>query len=154
MSSHRLRSLERNLDSLFHDVSLLDDGDINKAHLSRYLCVRTSGFLESVTKYLITNLCDGTSPQTIQNYVQKRAKYITNLGFVKMTKLLSEFNGDWSTEFINRVSDQQKASMNLVVSNRNNIAHGNNDSISFREMKQYYSDIKEVIQILKDIIKK
>jgi|ERR1700741_1260359 len=154
MSVHRLKNLEKSLDSLFNEVSLLDDGDINKAHLSRYLCVRTSGFLESVTRYLIANLCDGTSPQTIQNYVQKRAKYITNLEFSKMTKLLAEFNGDWSIEFVKRISEQQKTSMNSVVSNRNNIAHGNPDSISFLDMKQYYIDVKEIAALLKDIIKK
>ena len=94
MSAHRLRNLEANLDNLFRDVSLLEDGDINKAHLSRYLCVRTCGYLESVTRNLIANLCDGTSPQSVKNYVQKRSKYITNLGFSKTIKLLAEFDNN------------------------------------------------------------
>lgn len=154
MSSYRLQSHEMSLDNLFREISLLDDGDINKAHLTRYLCIRTSGFLEVVTRYLISNLCDGSSPQTIQNYVQKRAKYITNLSVVKMTELLSEFHPDWGVQFADRLSDQQKAAMNSVVANRNSISHGNQDNTSFREMKQYYSDIKEITIILKSIIKK
>lgn len=154
MSFHRLQSHESSLDSLFQEVSLLDDGDVNKAHLTRYLCVRTSGLLEVVIRYLIANLCDGTSPQMIQNYVQQRARYITNLNFSKMIILLSEFNETWGKEFASQISDQQKASMNSVVANRNNISHGNQDNTSFRDMKRYYSDVKEVIIILKGIVKK
>lgn len=154
MSFHRLQSHENSLDCLFREVSILDDSDVNKAHLTRYLCVRTSGFLEVVTRYLIADLCDGTSPQTINNYVQRRSKYITNLSFSKIIDLLSEFSPDWATEFSNRISDQQKASLNSVVANRNSISHGNQDNTSFREMCQYFSDIKEVVAILKTIVKK
>jgi len=154
MSIKRLEILEKNLENLYSEVSLLNEGDINKAHLSRYLCVRTSGYLESVIRHLIVNFCDGTSPQQIENYLTTRTKYITNLEYSKIIKLLSEFSLDWKTEFENRVTDEQRSSLNSVVSNRNNIAHGNSDSITYRNMKDYYVDIKEVTQILKDIIKK
>jgi hypothetical protein len=150
----RLKSLEKSLDRLFNEVSLLQDEDINKAHLSRYLCVRTSGYMESVTRILIAKLCDGTSPKSIQNYVQKRSKYITNLGYKKMSNLLAEFDQAWAENFSARITEQQKSSMNSVVSNRNNIAHGNSDSISFNLMKQYYIDVKEVANLLEEIIKK
>lgn len=154
MSFHRLKSYEKNLDSLFNEVSLLDQGDVVKAHLTRYLCIRTSGFLEVVTRYLIANLCDGTSPRTVQNYVQNKVKYITNLNYSKMKDLLAEFNTEWCDEFVKRVSDKQKAALNSVVANRNNIAHGNQDNTSFNDMKEYYTDIKEITILLKEIIRK
>ncbi|SOD15137.1 HEPN domain-containing protein [Pedobacter xixiisoli] len=154
MSFHRLNSYEISLDRLFQEISSLDDDDINKAHLTRYLCVRTSGFLEVVIRNLISNLSDGTSPQPIQSYVQSKTKYITNLSYVKMRDLLAEFDANWCETFVDKISDQQKAALNSVVANRNNISHGNPDNTSFRDMKQYYSDIKEVVKILKGIIKK
>lgn len=154
MSLHQLRNQERNLDLLFQEVSLLDDGDVNKAHLTRYLCVRTSGFLEVVIRYLIADLCDGSSPKSVKNYVQNKSKYITNLSYKKMYDLLSEFNSEWATTFSNQISDQQKMSMNSVIANRNNISHGNQDNTSFRDMYKYYIDIKEVVSILKSIIGK
>lgn len=154
MSLIRLRTLEKNLDNLFSEVSLLSEGDIYKAHLSRYLCVRTSGYLESVMRNLIANYCDGTSPQQIQSYILKKTKYITNLEYRKIVKILGEFSHEWMNDFENRINDQQRSSLNSVVSNRNNIAHGNSDSITYRDMKNYYLDIKEVAVLLKDIIKK
>lgn len=154
MADYRINLLERNLDKLFIEVSKLDEGDINKAHLSRYLCVRTSGYLESVIRNLIVNYCDGTSPREIENYLTTRTKYITNLEYRKILSLLAEFSTDWKDTFELKVNDEQRSSLNSVVSNRNSIAHGNTDSITFRNMKEYYSHVKEVADILKEIIKK
>jgi hypothetical protein len=154
MSLHKLKSFEKQLDNLFAQVSTIDEGEETKAHLSRYLCVRTSGYIENVTRVLISNFCDGTSPQPISNYIVKRTKYITNLDFKRIKILLSEFNTDWGIEFEGSITDQQKSSINSVVSNRNSIAHGNNDSITFRDMSQYYNDTKEVCELLKNIIRK
>jgi len=154
MSLKRLEILEKNLENLYSEVSLLNEGDINKAHLSRYLCVRTSGYIESVLRHLIVNFCDGTSPQQIGNYLTNRTKYITNLEYKKIASLLGEFSSDWRSEFESRITDEQRSSLNSVVSNRNNIAHGNSDSITYRNMKDYYLDIKEVTRILKEIIRK
>ena len=154
MSFYKLKIYERQLDNLFSEVSQIEDGEINKAHLSRYLCVRTSGYLENVVRILIANLCDGSSPQPIKNYIDKRTKYITNLDFKRLKNLLSEFNPEWSYEFDEKISDQQRSSMNSVISNRNNIAHGNQDSITYLDMAKYYEDIKAVCKVLIDIIKK
>jgi hypothetical protein len=154
MADYRLNLLERNLDNLFSEVSSLVEDDINKAHLSRYLCVRTSGYLESVIRNLIVNYCEGTSPKEIETYISKRSKYITNLEYKKILTLLDEFSTEWRVAFENSINEEQKASINSVVSNRNNIAHGNTDSITFRNMKEYYSHVKEVAELLKKIIKK
>lgn len=154
MSAHRIRLQERNLDVLFTEVSTLSEGEIIKAHLARYLCVRTSGYLENVVKALISNYCDGTSPRPIQSFILSKTKNTTNLNYTKILRLLAEFSPEWKDKFESKLSDQQKSSLNSVVSNRNNIAHGNPDSITFNGIKKYYEDIKDVISILKSIIKK
>ncbi len=154
MGLYKLKIYERQLDNLFAEVSHVQEGEINKAHLTRYLCVRTSGYLENVTRILIANFCDGTSPQPINNYIVKRTKYMSNLDYKRLKGLLSEFDLRWSSDFENKITDQQKSSLNSVISNRNNIAHGNQDSITYRDMVNYYRDIKDVCNILVDIIKK
>lgn len=154
MSFYKIGIYERQLDSLYNEVSQIQEGEINKAHLTRYLCVRTSGYLENVVRILIAHFCDGTSPQPVNNYIVKRTKYITNLDYKRLNGLLSEFDSSWSSEFEQRVTDQQKSSLNSVISNRNNISHGNQDSITYRDMVNYYRDVKDVCQILINIIRK
>lgn len=154
MGFYKLKIYEKQLDSLFKEVSLIQEGEINKAHLTRYLCVRTSGYLENVVRILIAHFCDGTSPKPINNYIIKRTKYLTNLDYKKLKSLLGEFDPDWSLEFDKKITEQQKSSINSVISNRNNIAHGNQDSITYRDMTSYYKDVKDVCKILIEIIKK
>lgn len=149
----KLEQQERKLDNLFELVKKIEDEE-EKAYLSKFLCVRTSGYIESSIRNLINEFTDKSTPKPIQSYVNKETKYITNLRFDKLCVLLSMFDTNWKRKFEKEISDEQKSAINSIVSNRNNIAHGENDTISFLAMKDYYKCSKEVVNILKNIIKK
>ena len=149
----KLKQQEKKLDSLFELVNNVTNEE-QKAYLAKFLCVRTSGYIESAIRNLINEFADKTTPKPIQSYVNKEVKYITNLKFDKLSNLLNSFDEDWKIEFEDKVNDAQKSAINSIVSNRNNIAHGENDSITYGSMKDYYTHCKEVVEILKSIIKK
>ena len=149
----KLDQQEKKLDSLFETVQNVEDEE-QRALLSKFLCVRASGFVESSVRNLVSEFTNGTSPAQIQSYVNKEIKYVTNLKFSKLVEVLNDFDPNWAAQFQASVSDEQKAALNAVVSNRNNIAHGENDTISYLQMVAYYQGIKEVVRILKGIIKK
>jgi len=72
----------------------------------------------------------------------------------KMQKILTKFSEDWCNNFNSKVSEQQLQSLNSIISNRNSIAHGQQDNISYKVIGQYYTDLKEIVKALKDTIKK
>lgn len=149
----RLRFQERKLDDLFISVSKIEDDEI-KSYMSKLLCVRTSGFIESSLKNLINEYLCGSVPKPVEFYVNSKMKAVANLRFEKLLDTLNAFNESWKFEFLNKVTDEQKAALNSLISNRNNIAHGENDAISFEVMKRYYLNAKEVVWLLEKIIKK
>ncbi len=149
----KLEQQEKKLNSLFETVQNVEDEE-QQALLAKFLCVRASGFVESSVRNLVSEFTDGTSPAQIQSYVNKEIRYVTNLRFSKLAELLNDFDNNWSDQFKVRVNDEQRAALNAVVSNRNNIAHGENDAISYLQMVAYYQRIKEVVHIFKGIIKK
>lgn len=149
----KIESQERKLDTLLEQIKDTKDDEI-KAHLSKYFCIRVSGYLENVIKNLVAQYSEGSSPQAISTYVQNTMRNVTNLSEDNLTQLLKRFNSDWEVNFANQVSEQQLESLNSLISNRNSIAHGQQDNISFRYIGQYYNDIKQVVLILKGIIKK
>ena len=149
----RLDQEEKKLDNLFDVVRNVKDEE-QKALLSKLLCVRASGFVESSIRNLIAEFIDGTSPHQIQSYINKEIKYITNLRYSRLVEVLNGFDENWADQFASKINDEQKSALNTVVSNRNNIAHGEVDAISYTLMVEYYQRIKEVVFILKDIIKK
>lgn len=149
----KLEQQEKKLDKLFLTVQGISDEE-EKALLSKFLCVRASGFVESSIRNLVGEFTSGTSPKQIQSYVNKETKYITNLRYDKLLEILNSFDKNWKEAFETKINDEQKAALNTIVSNRNNIAHGENDAISYNLMVNYYQRIKEVVDILKQIIKK
>lgn len=149
----KLESQERKLDDLYQQISKVQDDEI-KAHMSKYFCVKMSGYLENTIKILVANYSEKSSPQAISTYVQNSLKTTTNLSEDKLINLLKKFNDDWAVSFAEKISEQQVESLNSIISNRNSIAHGQQDNISYQIISQYFSDIKQIIGILKEIIKK
>lgn len=87
--------------------------------------------------------------------MKAKFKTFTNIDYDKIHKLFETFSSDWtSTLEKTKITDDLKSSLNAIISNRSNIAHGNNDSITYRNMKNHYKNMKRIIEILDTIIKK
>jgi hypothetical protein len=144
---------ERKLDDLFRLFQSVQDEEL-KAYLAKFLCVRASGFIETSFKNLVNDYISGTCPKPIERYVSIKVKGITNLNYERLMITLRSLNIDWAAELEAKTTEEQRSALNSVISNRNNIAHGENDSISYELMKGYYKSIKEVVSHLKKIIRK
>lgn len=149
----QIENQERKLDELLKSIDTIKDDEL-KAHLSKYFCVRISGYLENVLKILVANYSEGSSPRAVSNYLQNDLKNVTNLSEERMQRVLTKFSEDWYTDFIGKVTEQQLQSLNSIISNRNSIAHGQQDNISYKVIGQYYTDLKGIVKILRNIIKK
>ncbi|QJD94367.1 hypothetical protein HH214_00010 [Mucilaginibacter robiniae] len=149
----RLDQQEKKLDELFNMVQAVSDEEI-KAYLSKFLCIRTSGLLENALKGLLLEFVHGSSPQQVENYIGKSIRSLTNLKDEKIEYCLKSFSDEWHAKFCAKISEEQRSALNSVVTNRNNIAHGEVDNLTFKMMEGYYFKVKEVIQLLKIIIKK
>ena len=141
------------LDSLFTLADTISDDEV-KGHFAKYLCIRTSGLVEVFFKTQIEDYAVGTSPKPIVSFVNHKFKTFTNINTKKINDLFEMFSLEWQQRFNDEMSEEQKSALNSVISNRNNIAHGNADSISLTNAKEYYLKVKEVLVILDGIISK
>lgn len=144
---------EKKIDDLFKEVSLVKDDEI-KSHLSKYLCIKVSGYFENVLKVLISDYVSKSCSKESANYIISNTKRITNLSDEKLTDFLKSFSEKWTDDYNYAITDQHRSSLNSLISNRNSIAHGQQDSISFKIIEQYYLDLKEIVIYLKIIIAK
>ncbi|MFN0050339.1 MAG: MAE_28990/MAE_18760 family HEPN-like nuclease [Cytophagales bacterium] len=149
----RITNQISSINSLFKTGENIKDEEI-QAHFAKYLCVKSSGLLENYIKSQVGDYVDTCSSRPVATHVKNKMKTFTNIDYDKLTKFLDSFNPDWTATFNRKMNDELKSSLNTLISNRNNIAHGNQDSISFGNMKTHYETIKEVIKILDEIIKK
>jgi len=151
--NYRINAQIRSLDSLFSIAERIDDEEI-KGHFSKYLCIKTSGLLENYFKSQIGDYVDASSSKPTANYIKSKFKTFTNIDYDKIHKLFDSFSSDWTNTLEIQITDELKSSLNAIISNRNNIAHGNNDSITFGNMKVHYQNMKKIIEILDTVIKK
>src|SRR4051812_44849593 len=115
----QLESQERKLDLLLATIQAQKDDEI-KSHLARYFCIRISGYLENVIKRLINSYCQGSAPQPIANFLERETKNLTNLSDEKLLKFLNKFSDNWESKVSLKLTDEQRSSLNSIISNRNN----------------------------------
>jgi hypothetical protein len=156
MALKRLEIQEKKLDQLFDEVSKYKEEDIIKSHLAKYLCIQASGYLENVIKELIEEYHNKTCTKQTSNYVNKKLESFTNIHDKKLTNFLKSFDTEWYNKFNLKLTDEQKESLNSIISQRHLIAHGNEQrsNLKFSSMIKYYQDLKEIVKLLRTIIKK
>ena len=149
----KVRQYIKELDDQFQLVKKTKDDEI-KSMLTQYLCIRVSGLLETFIKCRISDYALGRVPKEVKRFISGKFKDITNLRSEKLLNVLDSFSNDWFIDFNEHINDnaQQKTSLDSVVTNRHNIAHGQHQNISFKSMEQYYEDVKAVISKLELII--
>ncbi len=142
------------LDNQYEKVKLVEDDEI-KSMLTKFLCVRTSGLLENYIKARIGDYTQSRVPKEVNRYISQKFKDITNLKCNRLKDVLDSFSNKWSEEFHTYLEEheQQKNSIESLITNRHNIAHGQNAGMSFSNLEQYYADVKAVITKLETIIR-
>jgi hypothetical protein len=146
-----LHTISSRLDSIFEASRSITDEEI-KSHYSRYLCILTSGYLEESIKIIITGYVKDRTHPTISNYVNSSTSKLTNLNAEQIGKLLNSFNPEWKEKFENMLTDEEKDSVDSVVANRHLIAHGKNVGVSFVRVKNWYENIKKIVQKVLTIV--
>lgn len=146
------------LDSLFVHVSKVTD--INtQGEWAKYLCVLSSGYLENSLRILFTNYVSLHSNLKVQRFIEPDIGSLTNCKNGKIVKYLEQFNTAWSTDYLDEIDarsiipNQIKDSIDSLVQNRHDIAHGKNVGIGYIRVKQYHDIAHDVITIIDRIVR-
>lgn len=157
MNSHILSHRQR-IDTLFSKVASISN-PADQSEWSKYLCVLVSGFIEESLRVLLEEYTRTHSAPNIQNFVEKQIGNITNCKTSRILEVLSKFSQDWANNFSNQIqvrssiTDEIKNSIDSVIANRHDIAHGRNVGITYTRMSTYYKNIKKAVDILDAIIR-
>ncbi len=149
----KVNSYINKLDNLYKLAEKIDDDEI-RGHFAKYLCIRTSGLVEVYFKTQIEDYATGASPKPIVKFLNHKFKNFTNINSTKILNLFELFSSEWVEKFNEETYEEQRSALDSVISNRNNIAHGNSDNISLANAKEYYIKVKEILTILDGIITK
>lgn len=144
----------RELDSLKSKTENEEDVEV-KSYLVKLLCVRTAGLLEVFLKTRISEYSKGKVPNEINRFLTLKFKDITNLKSSRFEDVLTSFSVVWGDKFRGYLNDheQERTSLDSVIAQRHNIAHGQPSNIGSASMVQYYTDVKSIVLFLDTIIR-
>jgi hypothetical protein len=137
------------LDALFEKVKEIQDMEL-KSEWAKYLCVLVSGYLEVSIREIHVEYARRRADENVTNYVSKTLDGFLNPKMNKILELISMFNKQISDEIKLLTNGELAASVDSIVNNRHNIAHGRNTSLSYVNIKTYYDNVVKVVRLLKE----
>ena len=136
--------LESKISYLYNEASRLED-DRLKAELAKFICVLASGHLEIACRQILTNYTMARSHPNVARYVQRRLDKFLNPKVGKIINLIQDFDPDKSNQLQTFLDGRLGASIDSIVSNRNNIAHGRDVGIGLVTIKGYHDDARKAV---------
>ena len=141
-----VRRLRQSLDDLFARCNQTRDPEI-LGDLSKYACVRTCGFLERSILSLARSKCEHGAWGEGQAFALSWLERAPNPRAAEVLRLVRRFSPAWELELKSLLDiDERAQALNALVGIRNDIAHGRNQGISLRQVREY----KEVCVLIVD----
>jgi hypothetical protein len=140
--------LEKQLDQLVEAVKTPGDRSVDEqVWLTRFLVIRTCGYLEQVVHTTVTdhlwNTCGGTARSFALSWMNKsRNPSLDNL--YRIIGRLDDKMLDELETLLESDNGALKEQISSLVGRRNGIAHGLNDGLSSRKALEMVEDAKQV----------
>lgn len=149
MRNSRVHQSYQRLQHAFKLVDSLPAEPEVRSHYARYLCVLCSGFIEVAIRTIFVDYARRTAVTT-SDYVSRQLRGFRNPKSEEITQIIIAFDKTWSETFIREVDGAPSDSINSIVDNRNQIAHGENVGISYHTIKEYHDNAMKVIRLIDD----
>ncbi|CAI7974122.1 HEPN_RiboL-PSP domain-containing protein [Frankia sp. Hr75.2] len=146
----KVQRIKESLDELYlrADPRNISDPEL-AGDLSRYLCVRVSGFLEQAVVLILREYCSRNSWGSVQAFAHSWLDKAPNMNSQALVKLVRRFDPSWADDLIDFLADDERySSLNALVGIRNDIAHGRDQSLSRENVWNYLRVTEEIIEWL------
>lgn len=147
MNNFRVYQQQQRLHNAFKLAKNLPREPEVLSHYSRYLCVLSSGFIETSVRTIFADYARHTAVNT-SDYVVGQLERFQNPKAETIAQLVGSFEKSWESTFRAEIEGAPADSLNSIVDNRNKIAHGENVGISYHTIEGYLRNATKVIELI------
>lgn len=153
MTNMPIYQYKSKIDNLISESSKLPpEQEFLQAHLSRYICVLVSGYLEVSIRELFTAYAGRQASPKVREYVSTTLSRFQNPSMEKILQVASSFDRQFGEDLRKNTEGKLKDGVDSIVSNRNQIAHGQSVGLSLGTLKAYYQSANQVIDMINDYL--
>jgi hypothetical protein len=116
--------------------------------LTRFLVVRSCGYLEQVVEECISAYVERHSDFRVAAYAQSAWRQGTNPSPAKLIELVTRFDPSWGAELAGLLAEDDEflhRSIKNLVSTRNRVAHGSSEQVRVRPALDFASNATLVV---------
>jgi hypothetical protein len=148
MKNKEIIRYQQRLDKLFDKIKDIQDIEL-QSHWARYLCILVSGYIETSILSIYSDYAKKKASPNVSNFVSSILDRFQNPKMNKILELVHDFNPQWEAELKNFTDGELGDSVDSIVANRHNLAHGRqNVGISYVTIKKYYQNAIKVIELI------
>jgi hypothetical protein len=124
---------------------------VSQSYFARYLVVYISGLYEQSIKEIVWEYSSTVGKLEIENYIANQVdKTFRNPDMDNIIGLVKKFSTSWAQKIID-LDDRYKLAVNSIVTNKNQIAHGNVSGITLNDIKDFHRDATIVIEKIDEL---
>lgn len=147
-----VRSQQR-IDRAFERAKTLPNEDLElQADFARYLTILVYGYFEHSVLSLLQAYVESRATPAVARYTQIQLRYRRNMGTGVLLELLGSFDIGWQQQCEQMLDDSSCAALDAVRDIRNNISHGRWQGVTLTRIRNYYMEIRGVVNRLQTII--
>ena len=150
MRNQSIVSYKQRLDNLFVQIKAFAGDPELQSHWAMYLCVLTSGFLETSVREIYGSYATKQAAPNVANFVKNKLEDFQNPNMGKILELTRSFNQEWEIRLRFATEGEIKDAVDSIVANRHNIAHGRSVGITYVRIKNYYDNAIKLIDLIDD----
>jgi len=138
--------------ALIEKAKEFEPDDVLRSHLTKYICVLCSGFIENSIYHTFSDIAENScSPSVVLTYAKSQLYKIQNANSEKIRDLAKAFNPDWDDALRLFLQENNRgAAINYILKDRHNIAHGRDSDITIVKLEDYIMKTVEVIKYIED----
>ena len=148
MKNQSIVSYKQRLDNLFAQIKAFAGDPELQSHWAMYLCVLTSGFLETSVREIYGLYSSEMAAPNVANFVKNKLEDFQNPKMEKILELTRSFNQAWEIHLRAATEGEIKDAVDSVVANRHLIAHGRSVGITYVMIKNYYNNAIKLIDLI------
>jgi len=150
MNNSELIRQKRKIDSIIASADSLDVDDDMRVHMSKYLCVLCSGFMENVVYHVYGDYVNSKlRKQSVLNYIDTQLAKVNNPNANRLRNIAKSFNIGWEVDLNAFMQlEDRAAAVNSIMRERHKIAHGKDSDITLLRIKEYFAKCIEVAEFI------
>jgi hypothetical protein len=149
MSLLEITRQRQRINELFKKAGGLADDPELQAHWSQYLCILVAAFLETSVRVIYSEYSRQRAEPNVASFVSRKMRRFQNPNMERILQVAASFNREWASQIRDTASGRLAESVDSIVANRHQIAHGASVGVTISRLRPWYNDVVRLVDLMK-----